>query len=1074
MSTETNDWENPEMIGQGKEPPHSTLLPYLDAASARQGTREASPFHLSLNGKWKFHWVSKPADRPAHFHRPDYDDSGWATISVPSNWECQGFDIPIYTNVKYPFAPVDPAPPHIPHDSNPVGSYRTEFSIPDGWQGREVFLHFDGVKSCFYLWVNGEKVGFSKDSMTAAEFNITPYLRDGPNLLAAEVYRYCDGSYLEDQDCWRLSGIYRDVYLFAAPSLHVRDFFVRCDFDGCYQDAVLKLTARVRNYGADAAAKHCVELSLLDADGRPVGAQPLASAVIQGVPAQGEAAAELEARVPSPHKWSAEDPYFYQVLLTLKDARGEVVEVEQCRFGFRKVEIKRGELLVNGVPILIKGVDRHEHDPDHGQTIPYERMVQDIVLLKQSNINAVRTSHYPDDPKWYDLCDRYGIYLVDECNMESHGVSDRVPGSDPKWKAACVDRMANMVERDKNHPSVIIWSLGNEAGFGDNFRHMAARAREIDPTRPVQYEPAGEDPVTDIVCPMYSKIERLVEYASRERSRPLIMCEYSFAGGNAVGNLQDYWDVIERHKHLQGGFIWDWHDKALRKQAPDGTMYWAYGGDFGPPGTPSDGIFVCCGIVGPEREPQPEWYEVRKVYQYLSARPVEGTAAGVVRIRNKHDFIAMDYVDITWELARSGEVVQRGALPKMALAPRQEQDVVVPLKPPAPRPGDEYWLKVSFALADDTLWARRGYVVAWDQFRLPLESPSLPVAKAADMPALELQDGRDIVITGRDFRAVIGKKNPLRSDVSGALVSLRLRGKELIASPLIPNFWRVPLDNDICDSWDREHVEGVGGIARRQGIWRRAGQYREVTSIAAEQLGPQVVRVVVDAIIPVGLTEYRTVEMFGGSTDQVPVGSSNYRCTYTIHGSGDIVIESAFSPGNARLPDLPRFGMQLAIPNEFDLLTWYGRGPHENYWDRNTGAAVGLYSGRVPELLYHYVRPQEHGNRTDVRWLTLLNDDNVGLLAVGMPSLSISAWPYTMADLERARHTNELPARDTITANLDHRQMGVGGDDGWGARVHPEYSLPCQPYSYRFRLRPYSPEMGEVESLVAVTLPSPY
>jgi len=1076
MAVERYDWENPEMVGEGKEPPHCTLMPYPDVSAAKTGTREASPFHLSLNGTWRFHWVPKPADRPVEFHERDYDDSGWPTIAVPSNWELQGFDIPIYTNVKYPFAPVDPDPPHIPHDNNPVGSYRREFTIPERWKGRQVFLHFDGVKSFFYVWVNGDRVGCSKDSMTAAEFNITPLLRDGPNLLAVEVYRYCDGSYLEDQDTWRLSGIYRDVHLFSTPTVHLKDFFVRCEFDEHHRDALLQVTGRARNYGAEVSGQHSLEVRLLGAEGKPVGGEPLMSGAIGSVPAGDEVVVKLEGPVSGTRKWSAEDPYLYQVLLTLKDARGEIVEVEQCWFGFRKVEVRQGQLLINGVAVLIKGVDRHEHDPDHGQAIPYGRMVQDIELLKQSNINAVRTSHYPDDPKWYDLCDRYGIYLVDECNLESHGVSDRVPASDPTWTAACVSRMENMVERDKNHPSVIIWSLGNEAGFGDNFRHMADRAREIDPTRPVQYEQAGEDPVTDIVCPMYSKIERLIEYAKREQSRPLIMCECSFAGGNAVGNLQDYWDAIERYKHLQGGFIWDWHDKAIRKCAPDGTTYWAYGGDFGPPGTPSDGVFVCCGIVGPEREPQPEWYEVKKVYQYISAKPVEGAAAGVVRIRNKHDFITMDHVDITWELARNGEVVQRGTLPRMSLAPKEEQDVVVPFERPTPRPGDEYWLKISFALAEDTLWGKRGYIVAWEQFQLPAEALPLPALKVADMPALELEDGRNIVVTGRDFRAVIGKKHPLRSDVSGALVSLRLRGKELIAAPLVPNFWRVPLDNDMCDSWDREHNESVGGLPRRQGIWRKAGQYREVTNVVAEQLRPQVVQVTVDAIVPVGRTEYRAVEIWEGSTDQAPVGRSNYRCVYTIYGSGDIVIESSFDPymagDDVRLPDLPRFGMQMAIPNEFDLLTWYGRGPHENYWDRNTGAPVGLYSGRVPELLYQYVRPQEHGNRTDVRWLALANADGVGLLAVGMPLLSISAWPYTMADLERARHINELPPRDTITVNLDYRQMGVGGDDGWGARVHPEYSLPCQDYLYRFRLRPYAPEMGELESLIHTAVPA--
>ncbi len=1075
MTVDINDWENPEVFAQNRAPAHCTLVPYPDASSAKEGTREASRFHLSLNGKWRFHWAEKPAERPLDFYKPDYDVSGWDEIPVPSNWQLEGYGIPIYTNSKYPFSPVDPDPPHIPHDYNPVGSYRTEFATPADWKGRQVFIHFDGVKSAFYVWVNGEKVGYSQDSMTPAEFNITRYLRRGKNILAVEAYRWCDGSYLEDQDTWRLSGIYRDAYLFSTPLVHLRDFSVCSDLDDEYRDAALRVTGKVHNYGEEAAAAHTLEVSLLNPDGDVAGPDPIVSGRTEPIPPGNEEIVTVEAKVEKPRKWSAEDPYLYQVLLTLKDSQGKIVEVERCNFGFRKVEITRGQLLVNGVPIPIKGVDRHEHDPDHGQAIPYSRMVQDIELLKRNNINAVRTSHYPDDPKWYDLCDRYGIYLVDECNLESHGVSHFLPGSDPQWTAACVDRMASMVERDKNHPSVIIWSLGNEAGFGDNFRHMAARAREIDPTRPVQYEPAREDPVTDIVCPMYAKIEHLVEYASREQSRPLIMCEYSFAGGNAGGNLQDYWDVIERYQHLQGGFIWDWVDKGLRKHAPDGSMFWAYGGDFGPPGTPSDGCFVCCGIVGPERDPQPELYEVKKVYQYVKAEPVEDGADGRMRIRNKYDFLTLDHLDISWELARDGQVLQSGALPRMSLAPKQEADVVVPFERPQPEPGAEYWLKIIFSLADDTLWAERGYVIAWDQFRLPVEVPE-PLAMAVEqMPSLTLTEERHpenaLVVQGGDFRLVIGKKHPLRSDVSGAIVSFRYRGRELVTSPLVPNFWRVPLDNDMCNQWDREFVESVGGLHRRQGVWRRAGQYREVTSIEAEQPAPHIVRVCVDAILPVGQTEYRTIEMFGGSTDQVPAGPNNYRCIYTVYGSGDVVVESSFDPGGMRLADLPRFGMQMAIPGEFDTMTWHGRGPHENYSDRNTAAAVGLYSGPVREQGYSYARPQENGNKTDVRWMTLTDEKGAGLLVVGVPTLSISAWPYTMADLERARHINELPPRDTITVNLDYKQMGVGGDDGWGARPHPEYSLPCQPYSYRFRLRPYWPEMGELDSFVRVRLP---
>ena len=653
---------------------------------------------------------------------------------MPSNWELEGYGYPIYTNVQYPFRPTDP--PHVPDDDNPVGSYRTTFRVPKRWRGRRVFLHFAGVSSFLTVWVNGKRVGLSKGSRLPAEFDLTRFLREGQNVLAVQVLKYCDASYLEDQDTWRLGGLFRDVFLFATPEVHLRDFFVRARFDEHYRDATLQVTAKVRHYGAKAAGAHRVEVSLFDPAGKAVTPDPLMAGGIAAVPTGEDEVLELQAPVAAPAHWTAETPNLYQALLTLKDAAGKVIEVEQCAFGFRQVEITRGQLLVNGVPLRVRGVDRHEHDPDHGQAVPMSRHIEDVALLKQSNINAVRTSHYANDPKWFELCNRYGLFLVGECDLESHGVSDRVPGSDPVWTAACVDRMTRMVERDKNEPSIIIWSLGNEAGFGDNFRHMASRARQLDDTRPVQYEPAGLDPVTDIYCPMYARIEHLIEYASEERTRPLILCEYLFAGGNAVGNLQDYWDVIERHKHLQGGFIWDWQDKPLRKYAPDGRSYWAYGGDFGPPGTPTDGIFVCCGLVGPEREPQPELFEVKKVYQPLSIRPVEGGVDGRVRVRNTYDFVSLQHLAGAWELHCDGRVVQHGALPTLSLRAGEEQDLIVPFTRPKLQPGEEAWLTVRFALAKDAPWAKRGHVVAWEQFRLPLASPALPAVHVGKLPAL--------------------------------------------------------------------------------------------------------------------------------------------------------------------------------------------------------------------------------------------------------------------------------------------------------------------------------------------------
>jgi beta-galactosidase len=633
---EVNDWENPEMIGRNNEPAHCTLVPYADTRSALTGTPETSPYYKLLSGKWKFHWVKNFAGVPKDFHKVDYDVSDWKHIPVPSMWQLQGYGIPRYLNTRYAFKA---DPPHVPTDYNPIGLYRTEFTVPADWERRQVFLHFEGVDSAFYLWINGQEVGYSQGSMTPAEFRITPYLRPGENILAAQVIRWSDGSYLECQDMWRLSGIFRDVYLFSTPTVHLRDFFVRSYLDGQNRDAVLSVVAMLHNYSHKPAGAHSVDVTLLDGKGNPVGKSPLMSDRIASISGSSDGTIEIRMNVSNPLKWSAEAPNLYVVMLELKDATGKIIEVERCNFGFRKVELTNGQLQVNGRSILIKGVNRHEFDPDRGRAVTYERMVQDIELLKRNNINAVRTSHYPDNPKWYDLCDRYGIYLIDEANIESHGIGydpAKTLGNKPEWQLAHMDRTISMVERDKNHPSIIIWSLGNEAGDGINFEATSAWIHQRDPSRPVHYERAMDyrnhtaRPHTDIVCPMYAGIGWLQQYAKTGQDRPLILCEYAHAMGNSVGNLQDYWDTIEAYAHLQGGFIWDWVDQGLRKSAkrtPDGAEsadYWAYGGDFGD--QPTDGNFCCNGIVQPDRKPNPSLYEVKKVYQYIKVHPVDATA----------------------------------------------------------------------------------------------------------------------------------------------------------------------------------------------------------------------------------------------------------------------------------------------------------------------------------------------------------------------------------------------------------------------------------------------------------------
>jgi beta-galactosidase len=612
------DWENCQMIGQNKEFAHNTLIPYPDIDSISNEPQQ-SPYYKLLNGNWKFNWVKRPEDRPKDFFRNEFDVSEWSEILVPSNWQLKGYDIPIYLNINYPPSINMKIIPSIDHEFNPVGSYKTDFIIPDNWQEREIFIHFDGVKSAFYLWINGEKIGYSQDSMTPAEFNITRFLIKGKNILAVVVYRWSDGSYLEDQDMWDVSGIYRDVYLFSTPKLHIRDFFVYSDFDTNYIDAILKLRIKIHNYSETEVTRAKIEILMLDGNKNIIDISPLMISDTFIVEPLNEIRLDLETNIKNPKKWSVETPNLYQIIFILKTINGEIIETETCKFGFRKIEIKNSQILINGQSILFKGVNRHEHDPDTGMAVSYESMLQDIILIKQNNINAVRTSHYPNHPKWYDLCDTYGIYVLDECNLESHGVRETLPGSKPEWKEAVIDRMIRMVERDKNHPCIFMWSLGNESGFGDNFKEMKKEALKIDPTRPIHYEGDPELIVSDVFSFMYPDPENLEKTGNfmtvqgslslpplppeKYKEKPIILCEYVCSAGNATGALKDYMDIFEKYKNVVGGFIWDFADKAYRKMDGNGNEYWAYGGDFGD--VPNDKNALIDGIFLPDRKPNP-------------------------------------------------------------------------------------------------------------------------------------------------------------------------------------------------------------------------------------------------------------------------------------------------------------------------------------------------------------------------------------------------------------------------------------------------------------------------------------
>ena len=1016
------DWENCAVIGTNKEPAHCTLMPFDTIEQAKAGEIMQSVWHQSLNGKWKFRWSKDPDSRPADFYQVDYDVSGWDEIPVPSNWQMHGYGRPLYTNSTYPFRK---DPPHVmgtpPEDytnysaRNPVGSYRTAFIVPEKWDGRKVFIHFDGVDSAFYLWINGQKVGYSEGSRTPAEFDLTHFLKPGENILAAEVYRYSDGSYLEDQDFWRLSGIFRDVYLFAAPMLHIRDFFARPQLNENYQDATLNLSVLVRNYGQNVERSAAIEAMLYDPDGRQMDDIQM-SWRHSNIEPEIDTMFLLEAPVDNPLKWTAEMPNLYRLVIALKDNDSKIIETVGCNIGFRKIEIKNDVLLVNGKYIYMKGVNRHEHHPDTGHYVSRESMIQDIKLMKQYNINTVRTCHYPDVPMWYDLCDQYGLYIIDEANIESHGMryGKDSPAKRPEFYEAHMDRTISFVERDKNHPCVTFWSLGNEAGWGRNFIQTWKWIKERDPSRPTHYH-RGETYV-DVVGPMYPSIGSIIRHAESDDPRPLIMCEYSHAMGNSCGNISDYWIAIKEHRKLQGGSIWDWVDQGLRKTDPKtGKEFWAYGGDYGD--KPNDDNFCINGLVQPDRKPNPHFYEVKKVYQNVSVRAVD-LEKGQFEIENEYVFINLkDLLEADWELTENGKVIHQQKLGQIDINPGEKQPIILSLAKRKYDAEREYHAKINFRLANDQLWAPAGHLLAWEQFLVRPREVPVSASKQDGQKLNIKQNEQTITLSNDQFKAVFDKSK-------GTLISYEIDGKEMLVSPLVPNFWRAPTDND----------EG-NKMPERQGIWKTAGKDPKVDSVEARQLsdGPAEVRVELSLNTGESKSEMVTI--------------------YRVYAGGQIHVDNKFTAGND-LPDLPRLGMQMTVPQSYDNLQWYGRGPQESYWDRLTGAAVGIYSEKVTEPAHMYVRPQEYANKTDVRWMTLTNADGHGIKVTGLPLLYVSAWPWSLEDIESAAHPYELPQRDFITVNIDYKQMGVGGDNSWGAKIHDEYTLPAKEYEYSFLIEP--------------------
>ena len=1027
-----NDWENPQLVAINRFPAHATGLPFPDEASAISRDPQRTPWFQSLDGAWKFHFAPNPAQLPSDFYSEAFDASQWAEMPVPAEWVLNGYDKPIYTNVK---SPIPNTPPFVPQDDNPTGLYRREFDLPESWAGRRVILHFGGVESAFYVWVNGQKVGFSKDSRLPAEFEITPYVRPGKNSVVTEVIRWSDGTYLEDQDHWYFAGMYRSVMLYSLPQIYLADVFAKPELDARYKDGTLTVTARLG--GDTLEANGCqVEMQLFDANQQPIFPAPV-SARFQYNPNEIDTLT-LKQAVPTPKRWSHETPSLYTLTVTLRDPHGQSVQVYAHRVGFRKIEIKNRELLINGKAVLIKGVNRHEHDEYKGKTLSLESMLADILLMKTHNINAVRTCHYPNDERWYDLCDEYGIYVWDEANIETHSVYNRLC-HEPEWRAAFLERGARMVERDKNHPSVITWSLGNESGYGPNHDAIAGWIRGYDPDRIVHYEGAMRNGwntghlSSDLTCPMYPPIDRIIDYALDENNRrPLIMCEYAHAMGNSVGNLKEYWEAIEAYSGLQGGFIWDWVDQGLVKTDEKGVSYWAYGGDFGD--TINDMNFCVNGLIFPNRTIHPPMVEFKKLIQPVAARPVD-LALGKVEITNKHDFVTLRHLSGAWELSVDGEIMQRGLLPMMSTRPGFSEVITLPYSQPHAFPGAEVFLTLRFSLGADTWWAKAGHVVAWEQFKVPFASPAGLAENPSDMAALQVLDSAaEISIQGQEFALVFDR-------ATGILRRYTYQGVELVQSGPALNIWRAPTDNDGFKWMDNNDSKLLG-------LWLQAGLNQlenRLETLTCSQPAPQVVVIRAEHSV------------------QAPDRPAGFRhaITYTIYGNGAARMAQQVScaPG---LPPLPRVGVSLTLPAGFENFTWLGRGPEESYVDRKAGVAVGLYSGTVDEQYVPYIMPQENGNKTDVRWAALSNGQGVGLLAVGDPLLEVSVSHFSVDNLYKALHTNELGRRDEVYFNLDLMQSGLGGQS-CGPRTLDKYQVWPGEYNFTILFRPFTTSAGLAE-----------
>ncbi len=1014
--------EDPECLGINKEPAHATLMPYGSLNEALVAKRHASSYCRSLNGMWKFNWVAWPNQRPIDFYNPTFDVSDWKEILVPSNWQVLGYGTPYYRNMGYtfkidfPHVMSEPPKNYTAYEErNPVGSYRRDFDLPVDWNGRRVFITFDGVDAAFFLWINGQKVGYSTNSRNAAEFDITRYVKPGKNMVAAEVYRYCSGSYLEDQDMWRLSGIYRNVTLWSAPQTHVRDFFIQTDFDKDYRNSEVSVVAKVKNYGAVPVPARKLAVSLYNNAQLVEGASAITN--VPALKSGQESLVTLKFNVMNPVKWTAETPKLYTTVLTLQDNKG-VVETLSSPTGFRKIEIRGRQFMVNGVPIKLKGANRHEHWPETGHAVSEEQMIRDLEVLKQGNCNHVRTCHYSDDPRWYELCDEWGIWLVAEANVECHGIDGKLD-EEPRIKAAIIDRNVANVENFKNHPSVIIWSLGNECGGkGSNFIAALNAIKTIDPLRPTHYERFGIDKKNpaDLDSRMYTSPENTEKIAKdTSYTKPFYLCEYAHAMFNSMGSIGDYNDLFDKYPALLGGAIWEWQDQGLWNRRDPKRPILAYGGGFGE--YPNNDLFIHKGVVFADRSPKPHYPEMKRAYQWIGIAPIDSTAK-IFKIQNKYQFISLDGFYALWTLSEDGKEITSGKITLPSIAPLANTSISIPWQVENPKPGAEYFLRVSFTLNHDELWAKKGYEVAAAQFILPVKIP-LSVNKEKKIAPLKMtQTDREIKLLGSDFSLVFDKQIGTFSEINYAGVSLLKNGGG-------PKLHLTRAAHLYDDRWADDQWKKVGLNNLK---WT-------VSGISAKKIDKSTV------LISASLK----AEGLNGFT-------VSHDVTYTISGDKEIICKNSVSTNK---PDLPiaRMGVRMLLQPELKQFEYLGRGPMENYSDRKRGSDIGLYSSTVAEQLTPYERPMEGGNHEDVRWGRVSNDANTGLTisAVETP-LQMSAIPYSDEQLQAETYRIDLPKSDWTVLCISQHTLGVGSN-GCGPRPLEQYIVHAIPTIFTYVIR---------------------